>query len=374
MDTFQSISESSSIEASLTQQKLTLLAQSVADPLFNNPALHEAWWAIWGNPQFQLADVTVDSNGELLLHLPLYIDAFKFKKVLKLRRLQFIGTNYQNFVTPRLEYLEFIIRNNHINELKPAFKSLIRLKWDEFVLRDIRVNGTTSEFSKSFAYEYGWLVRTIHKDIAYNINTSGSFQEYLQSRSKSTRLKLYNRRKLLESHGKVKLENYFPDKVDIFFELLELYHLQRWGDAFSTKSLSFHKHLIKKMDEQGADISLSVLKVNGKCESLLYDIQINGVTYNIQSGYNTQFSKKISLGTLHFGYAIEEAFCHSEVYRYDFLAGGGKRAQYKESLSTDKFEIESLQIVRSRKLILLYKIKDKLSALIQRPLSSYKKT
>ena len=53
--------------------------------------------------------------------------------------------------------------------------------------------------------------------------------------------------------------------------------------------------------------------------SVLYDIQAGGRVYNLQAGYEESFHHKLSLGTLHLGYAIEQAFQVSSISRYDLL-------------------------------------------------------
>lgn len=58
---------------------------------------------------------------------------------------------------------------------------------------------------------------------------------------------------------------------------------------------------------------------------------MNRCAYNIQSGYKEDFDKKIALGSLHFGYLIEEFFYDNAVDQFDLLAGRGKSSNYKES-------------------------------------------
>ena len=83
----------------------------------------------------------------------------------------------------------------------------------------------------------------------------------------------------------------------------------------------------------------------------------------INSGFNEGFHKKIAIGMLHFGYLIERAFENPSIAVFDFLAGHGKNTNYKARLATGKLELYSLQIIRSKKLVYLYRINDALKKL-----------
>ncbi|UZE94360.1 GNAT family N-acetyltransferase [Alkalimarinus alittae] len=342
----------------LKEDKLELLKSSTADPLFNSPILQDLWWTIWGKPNnFKLQEIYILRAGQLAAWLPLYIDAFKIKKVVNIRRLQFVGTNYQNIVTPRVEYIDIVAGKGSNAEKAEAVSELNNVEWDDFIVRDTYVDGVLSSLLIKEALRRKWLVRTIHEDVAYSIDCTGSAKNYFASRGKNTRLKIFNRRTLLATIGTVEIKNYFPDKIDVFFDIMERFHKLRWGDVFSTNSLLFHKSLIHELAERGATINLSALMVNNVCESVVYDIQYFNKVYNIQSAYNESFHKKISLGSLHLGYSIENAFDNTSVSNYDFLAGGGKNTYYKKSLATTEVRLHSLQIVRSLKLKLMYLVK-----------------
>jgi hypothetical protein len=90
-----------------------------------------------------------------------------------------------------------------------------------------------------------------------------------------------------------------------------------------------------------------------------------GCIYNIQAGYEEDFHKKVALGTLHLGYAIETAFKDPSVGFFDLLAGEGKKTDYKSHLATDRTSLTTLMVVRSPLFRLLYRMKDSLSWLQQ---------
>jgi hypothetical protein len=65
-------------------------------------------------------------------------------------------------------------------------------------------------------------------------------------------------------------------------------------------------------------------------------------------------NSKVSLGTLHLGYAIERAFRDTEVFSYDLLAGAGKNTFYKSHFRGEDVLFTTVEYVRSPVLKLAY--------------------
>src|SRR5690606_40795126 len=63
---------------------------------------------------------------------------------------------------------------------------------------------------------------------------------------------------------------------------------------------------------------MQAIVVNDEIVSVLFDICWNQTRYNFQSGYAESRFPKISLGAVHFGYAIQAAL--EEGLNYDFMA------------------------------------------------------
>jgi len=89
-----------------------------------------------------------------------------------------------------------------------------------------------------------------------------------------------------------------------------------------------------------------MMSVSNKPVSVLYDIVINGRAYNIQAGFDDNFNKQLTMGFLHLGYSIQDAFNNPEIKEYDLLAGPGKKTFYKKKLGSKKVEFISLQYNR----------------------------
>lgn len=331
-----------------------------ADPLFMSYAWRHGWWEIWGSDagclQLLLCN---DAQGPLGL-APMYLDRARLWKGIRYSRLQMIGSSYGALSTPRAEYNSFLLRPGAETEAFACLATTLeKLSWQECVLEDVRVGSVMEQAIKDWSAHRGWTLREILQDTAYAVETSGSFQDYLAGLGSNTRLKLFNRRKLLSGMGEVRVSNLFPGDVDAFFKLLNEFHRTRWGsDCFGARSLDFHSRLIASLAAQGAGIELSLLALDGRPLSVLYNIRMKGRVYNLQSGYLEHFHPKISLGSLHLGYAIEHAFADPTVNHFDFLAGKGKQTDYKKLLTRQSVSLKSYKLVRSLPLRLLYKIKD----------------
>ena len=90
----------------------------------------------------------------------------------------------------------------------------------------------------------------------------------------------------------------------------------------------------------------------------MYNVRIGTTEYNVQSGFDSTASRGISPGYLHFGYCIERA-CDEGVRDFDFLAGPGRRSDYKRDFATQPTQLATMQAIRSRPLAWLYRQYDR---------------
>lgn len=326
--------------------------------LFQSAAWRSNWWKFWGSPDhscsaLDLAKRPLSSEPPLL-----YIDNYQLRPCLHVRCLQFVGANYRRVSTPRAEYMDLITEWDNEGYLH-YLNNLNSWRWTEAVFSDIRESGALSAALKCWTKDQGYYCREVFRDTAYSIRASGNFDDYLSKLGKNTRLKLYNRQKFLQSLGRVEISNFWPANTEEFFELLNNFHIARWGSAcYSERSRNFNNAFLRDIEAEGGEPNLSVLHLDGKPLSVLYNVLSKGRVYNLQSGFKEHFHAKISLGTLHLGYAIESAFADARVSIFDLLAGGGKRSQYKIHLATDHEELISIMVVRSRKFQLIYRALD----------------
>jgi CelD/BcsL family acetyltransferase involved in cellulose biosynthesis len=78
-------------------------------------------------------------------------------------------------------------------------------------------------------------------------------------------------------------------------------------------------------------------------------------------GFDPAFTTRLSLGLVHFGYAIEAA-AERGVTLYDFLAGPGQNFDFKRNLGQIRRNLSSVQMVRGWCLPSLYRWRDRMRA------------
>lgn len=322
--------------------------------VFQSRAWQSAWWEAWGQTKgFRLVRPW---DGEVS---GLYESRYRYKGVLPIRSLQFVGTSHRELRTPRTEYNSFFRDGGAGESLASRISELLEThSWTEAVFSDLLKGSEELEALVSLAARHNWGVRINSVDDGYAINTSDGFQSYLDGLGSNTRLRLFNRRKLLESEGDVEHTNLWQSDPELFFEHLNQFHLKRWGKpCFGGTSLAFHLKFLDRVEGEGGIPYLSALSVDGNVVSVLYNVWYRGTVYNIQAGFMQDFHRKLALGSLHLGYAIEDAFNCRETKAFDLLAGCGKNEDYKKRFSTDCYQFLSVMLVKSAPFRALYWMK-----------------
>ncbi|MGH8605629.1 MAG: GNAT family N-acetyltransferase, partial [Gammaproteobacteria bacterium] len=273
----------------------------------------------------------------------------------------FIGSCWRGMRTVRTEYLDFIARTDLHTEVIQAFSAYLKADsvWDEFVWPHVDRNSATYRLITNAGICPETYLREMDTYESYNIDTTGQFSDYLAGLGAKTRTKIYNRRNYLERLGKVELTCANADTLDQYFATLNSLHRARWNkDIFAGKRLEFHRTLAGKLVKKGG-VKFSMLSLSGKPLSVLYNLRTDQREYGIQTGFDDRFDKKISLGLIHMGYLVEEAF-RDRLKVFDFVAGIGKQAQYKKHITQHRRQMVTLQFVRARWLKLLYAIYERL--------------
>lgn len=351
------------------------LQRSDSDPLFMSWAWMFTWWETWSQVlglNLCLIGVYL-ADGHLVGIAPFYHRQVKTPIGLRLNRLHFMGNAWRLAPTVRTEYCGLILDEEFKAEACIAIcEYLMEKDWDELMLCDVVSNLIKESGNSSFCMDgrLNWITRS--SSIGMRIDTTIAHSEWLASLGKHTRLKLHNRRAYLDRKGSVALIYAQTDQEinDFFFNLNE-FHKKRWGKrAFDREALRFHKNLIERLN--GAiEPRCSSLMLNGKCISVLYDLHSSHGRYNLQSGYAEQFDRKLSLGTLHLGYAIEEAFATPTCNFYDLLAGDGKRSNYKRHFNGREVHFQTYQVARNQILKVMYGLRLKLPISVRQPLNRF---
>ncbi|MDN3648138.1 GNAT family N-acetyltransferase [Reinekea marina] len=317
--------------------------------LFQTQAWQQSWLETWHSE--------LQHNTKLIVldEAQAYVHRHKIKGLLPVETLHPFSQGCAELASIRSEYFN----PNGINRsAEAALKTMLASPCSELVLKDVPLSAPWLEGFYKTAQQKNKRVFQREVDIAYSVNTLDTdFETYIASLGSNTRLKLFNRRKRLQSTHTVSVENMWPN-VDGFIELLNKFHRDRWyKPCYKGKNLAFIKALLPKLHEEGHRVNLSVLKADEQPVSVLLDISVGNRTYNLQGGFIEDFLKGVSLGTLHFGYSIEQAFLQCNTHTYDFMAGEGKNSNYKVKFANQQCDMVSLTIVNNSLLAMLYKLK-----------------
>jgi hypothetical protein len=340
--------ELSSLEFSQARQEWdALLAKSDADPLFMSWAWQMSWWDVWKDElELQLRLLGVyDEKGALAGLAPLYEHRFRTPVGWEIVRLHAIGNAWKLSPTVRTEYVQFIVERENGDAILAAITDyLAKLEWDELIIPDADEAGMArwEQVLKPRA-DVSKVIRSESEGML--IDTTGRYGNWLANLGKNTRLKAYNRRDIFERE----LQGQFVrwERPVEFLEQLNGFHQNRWGKpCFDSFAIRFHKKLLERMgNNQSA--RLSVLMSGNDVVSVLYDIRAGSRVYNLQAGFAEDLHGKVSLGTLHLGYAIEQAFHEPDILGYDLLAGAGKNTFYKRHFKGETIRFTTVEYVRS---------------------------
>ncbi|WP_129645581.1 GNAT family N-acetyltransferase [Peristeroidobacter agariperforans] len=326
-----------------------LLNRSTADRLFLSWEWLHTWWQTFGGAHgLELRILAVrERSGRLVGVAPLYLHRATQRNFAS-RRMQFIGNIWRGAATMRTEYLEFVLDTASAAEVARVLcNSLIADRsWDDLVLTDLPLECATRKAVESSQVMQHCYLRVADSYTGYGIDTSGVFDEYVSRLSASRRRKLFVQRRKLEKQGAVVLETLPPQDFEGFAARLDRLHRCRWGkDFFVGRIRRFHAALLAGLPP-GASAHLSVMTLNGMDVSAAYNVRVGTREYNLQGGFDEQAVPSVSLGLVHTGYLIEQAF-REGIECLDLLVGGGKQHDFKARIADAVRRTATLHVVRA---------------------------
>jgi len=350
--------------------------------LFRSKAWLDAWHHGWGeffetaSPPAQPVGLKPESQVEFPNQrapipyfscgkLSAYAHDHKLLKIFPIRAIYPEGKSSKLIPAIRNEYFQFPFEPiDDLRHWDEFWAALDQQKWDKILFDDLLKNSADYFLLLEQAEKRGYTVLNRGEESTFGIDTSsGDFNAYLQQLSKNTKLKLYNKRSKLNSLGKVDIRN-LSNNTDSFLALLNEFHLVRWGKrCFSNNNEKMVHSLLDNCAAEHVTLDCSVMTLDAKPVSAVFDIHYGNRVYNLQAGYHENLVKGISLGTLHLGYQIEAAFNNPSLDYYDLMAGRGKNANYKESLGNTKAEFVSLAVFKHKWIPAAHRLKDQLNEL-----------
>jgi CelD/BcsL family acetyltransferase involved in cellulose biosynthesis len=339
-----------------------LLARSNADALFLSWEWLTLWWRHFGEALSAAADILAFYRGSELVGIaPLYRRRVVRSGLVPTSSVQLIGVSWRDPGTMISEYLDVVAAAGESDAVRRACVQILLQEraWSEWVI------GFTAA-GRQWCEAFCWInsaqqqyVRELDAMVSYQADLSGGFAAYLRTLGQSTRRSVWGLRRRLAAQEKVTFELLPAEQIDSGFVDLNRLHQLRWQrPAFSGAALEFHIRLAHRLASRG-ELAVSRLRVGGEVVSVLYDIRKGARQYNIKLGFNPSFSRKVSLGLVHLGYAMEAA-ADRQVRTYDLLAGSGQRSDYKRHLSQAHRSLSCVQVLRGPLLPPLYRLHDRL--------------
>jgi hypothetical protein len=346
----------------------SLLSRSNADALFLSWRWLTQWWQYYGDKLGLTPEILgCYRAGDLVGLAPLYQRPVVRAGMVRTRSVQMIGLSWRNPVPLISEYLDVIAPPGDLDMVRDECMRVLLAEpgWSELV---IGFTSTGAEWREAFSRQIpkgGHYARELERSVSYHADLSQGFAAYLKALGQSTRRSVWNlRRRLTEEQGAVRLEFLGPDEIDGGFADLNRLHQMRWKrPAFAGERLEFHRSYATWLSARG-ELALTRLRVAGNVVSVLYDIRRGTRQYNMKMGFDPTFTTRLSLGLVHFGYAMEVA-AERGVTLYDFLAGPGQTYDFKRNLGQIRCDLSSVQMLRGRVLPALFRWRDRARSLTQ---------
>jgi hypothetical protein len=338
-----------------------LLARSDADPLFLSWEWLTHWWHCFGDTLAASAEIRAFYRGSELVGIaPLYRRHIVRKGVVPVSSVQLIGLSWRDPEPLMSEYLDVIAARGEAAAVRQACAQALLHEpaWSESVIGFTPAGSEWREAFRSQRRGGPQYIRMLDRSTSYQADLSRGFPAYLRGLGQSTRRSLWGLRRRLADYGAVRFEMLSAAQIDAGVGQLNRLHQLRWmRPAFTGARLNFQAGLVGRLAARD-ELAVSQLRVGSEVVSVLYDIRKGARQYNISMGFNPGLSGRLSLGLIHFGYAMEAA-AERGVGTYDFLAGAGRSRDYKRNLSQTQRELSCVQVLRGPLLPALYRWRDR---------------
>ncbi len=338
-----------------------LMARSEADPLFLSWHWLTHWWQYYGTMLNLVPQIlAVYRDTDLIGLAPMYERHVVRAGVIRTVSVQMMGLCWRDPVPLISEYLDVIAAPQDLDLVRDECVRVLlqHPAWSELV---IGFTPAAAAWRASFARQASTAnryARELEPSVSYHADLCNGFPAYLKELGQSTRRSVWNlRRRLTDEHGEVKLEFIGPAEIDSGFDDLNRLHQLRWNrPAFSRERLDFHRSFAAQLAAAG-ELAFSRLRVAGSVVSVLYDIHKGTRQYNMKMGFHPTFTSRLSLGLVHFGYAMEAAAGRG-VTLYDFLAGPGQFFDFKKNLGQIQRPLSCVQMLRGGVLPTVFRLRD----------------
>ena len=328
-----------------------LLRRSDSDALFMSWAWQWRWWVRHGPAlRAELQIVAIYLDDRLIGLAPFYRHRVVVRRLLRLWRLELIGTAWRNSEAAFSDYLDVLAdRAERKRVLEALAEWLETEKWDELALCCLRRGGAADALATTYLPRIAH-VREVDPLTGWRAQLSSRFDDYAQRLSPEVRRKTINQRRKLEQP---RLEYANEADIEAFLDQLWTFSAVRWGGQVPRAEFQeFYRDFARYAARTGR-LRLSRVETDQGPLSIMFNIRSENCVYYLQSGFDLRKSEGISPGYLHFGYALEEA-CKEGAQYFDFLGGSGQNRDYKRDLLTENVPLVTYHAVRGPGLRTLY--------------------
>jgi hypothetical protein len=328
-----------------------LLRRSDADPVFMSWAWQWRWWTHHGpalGAELQIAGIY--SEDRLVGLAPFYRHRVVVRQLLRPLRSELIGTAWRNSEAAYSDYLDILAERLERERVLEAITEWLQSEaWDELALCCLRRGAAADALAKTYLPRFAG-VREVDPLIGWRAPLPASFEEYARRLSPEIRRKTIHQRRKLDQP---RLEYAQEADVDAFLDQLWAFSAVRWGGRAPRPEFQrFYRDFARYAAAQG-QLRLSRMDTGRTPLSVMFNIHSQNCVYYLQSGFDLDKSSGLSLGYLHFGFALEEA-CREGAQYFDFLGGSGQNREYKRDLLTENVPLVTYHAVRAPGLRTLY--------------------
>jgi hypothetical protein len=312
------------------------------------------WWRHYGRERTLAAGAFFD-GPRMVGIAPLCSRRFRYPGGLTFKRLEFLGTGFDEPDSVCSDFLAIIVRPGYENTVAEAFVDFLYGDafgtWDECVLEMIDAAHPTLASLRMAMSRSGHAFRETVVNRAPFIQLPGDWETFLaglgKKRRQSIKYALRDFEQWARPEGYALQRATDAASLDLGFRVLRDLHEERWNAASapgvfaSLRFSAFHREVAERLLQEGK-LELTWLVVGGEPVAATYCLLGENRVYFYQSGRRMNVPAKIRLGIVILA-LLTQKFMQEGFSEFDFLAGD---AQYKKLFATGARDLVCLRMSR----------------------------
>ena len=350
--TFQRLSEA---QFAKMRPEWDELHASSGQSVFTSWCWMHAWWQVFKEDGFELFLIECRLGARLVAILPFYIASEPFLKLLRLRKLYFLGCKGNGEAGYRAEYLDFVCSELDAPKLNaPLIEYLVsQVGIDELVLSDVPVSSHYEAMLARLNERDCLHVRETARDQTYRIDLQSDYESFLLGLGKGTRARIKGSEKRMRNESSFSVTYCSQESPAVLLEPIKQLHALRWNNQKNFVAYQRFLDVLLSLD-LGSEFDLSRvelrgvrLELEGEVFAATLNITYQGLVYNLMLGFRDVPVKRVSPGLFALSADVQNCSAQPKLHCYDLLAGGGKQTDYKSKIAQEGPELVSHQILLS---------------------------